>query len=115
MVMIAVGVAAGLAVVFAVDPATGGLYPPCPWRWLTGLQCPGCGVMRGTHALLHGHVAEAWRLNPLWCVLGPPLGAALVWSTARSLGVPLPAAKVPPAAVWCMLLAVVAFGVLRNL
>ncbi len=115
LLVIAAGVVAGLAVLFAVDPATSGVFPPCAWRWLTGLQCPGCGILRGTHALLHGELAQAWRLNALWCVLGPTLGLSLLWALTRSFGVPLPALQVPRAGVWCMLLAVVAFGVLRNL
>ena len=115
MVVVALGVVGGLVLLFVLDPAASGLFPPCPWRWLTGLQCPGCGVLRGTHALLHGELALAWRLNPRWCLVGPLLGASLVWSVTRSFGVPLPAVKVPPAGAWCMLLAVIAFGVLRNL
>lgn len=109
------GVAVALVGLYVVNPAAGGPLPPCPWLWVTGWQCPGCGVLRGTHALLHGEVAVAWRLNPLWFVVGPALAAMLVWATARSYGVPLPALRVPRAGLWGMLLAVVAFGVLRNL
>lgn len=115
MTAITLGVGIALAGLLAFDPASGGLFPPCPWLWLTGWQCPGCGVLRGTHALLHGEIGEAWRLNPLWLLLAPLLGAALVWATARSFGVPLPVWRVPRAGLWGMLLAVVAFGVLRNL
>ncbi|OGQ10750.1 MAG: hypothetical protein A2138_25965 [Deltaproteobacteria bacterium RBG_16_71_12] len=112
---IVLGGLVALAGLYAFNPSAGSWFPPCPWLWLTGWQCPGCGVLRGTHALLHGELAVAWGLNPLWCVLGPTLGAALLWSCARSFGVPLPALRVPRAGMWGMLLAVVAFGVLRNL
>ena len=115
MSVILLGVGAALALLFAVDPAVGGAFPRCPWLWLTGLQCPGCGALRATHALLHGQLAVAWRLNALWLVTAPALGAALLWASARSYGVPLPAWRVPRAGLWGMLLAVVAFGVLRNL
>lgn len=112
---ILLGACVALTALYVVDPAVGGLFPPCPWRWVTGLLCPGCGALRGTHALLHGDLAAAWRLNALWVLLGPPLGAALLWASARSFGVPLPAWRVPRVGWWGMMLAVVAFGVLRNL
>ena len=53
-------VAAGLAVGACVPLAwlTGG--PSfCPFKVLTGLPCPGCGLTRGTVALLHGDTAGA--------------------------------------------------------
>ncbi len=58
--------AAGLAAVyFAFDPTGTALFPKCPFLTLTGLQCPGCGSQRAIHALLHGDVATAWRMNAL--------------------------------------------------
>ena len=115
MIAILLGVGLAMSALYLWDPAAGGPFPPCPWLALTGLQCPGCGALRGTHALLHGEVAAAWRLNPLWLVVAPVLGAALLWASARSFGVPLPPWPVPRSGLWGMLLAVLAFGVLRNL
>ena len=40
-------------------------FPKCPFRSLTGLLCPGCGSQRGIHQLLHGYIAEAFKLNAL--------------------------------------------------
>ena len=37
--------------------------PRCPFLQLTGWQCPGCGSMRGFHALLHGDIGRVLRLN----------------------------------------------------
>jgi len=53
----------GLAV-FALLPSLPGL-PLCPVKWLTGRDCPTCGVTRALHALMHGHPAEAAALNPI--------------------------------------------------
>lgn len=36
----------------------------CPFHWVTGLDCPGCGMQRAVHAALHGHWAEAFHYNP---------------------------------------------------
>lgn len=53
----------------------------CPFRAVTGLPCPGCGLTRGGVALLHGHFSDAWNLHPfsplLWVALVLLLGAAL--------------------------------------
>lgn len=38
----------------------------CPSTWV-GLQCPGCGVTRAMTLLMHGHFAEAWTMNPVFC------------------------------------------------
>ena len=33
--------------------------PKCPFKMLTGWDCPGCGIQRAIHALFHGHFIEA--------------------------------------------------------
>lgn len=45
--------------------------PGCLFHRLTGLECAGCGMTRAVYAALHGHVAEAFRFNPLGMVLLP--------------------------------------------
>ena len=67
---------AGIAVLFLFDPAVAGFYPPCLFRTVFGVQCPGCGSLRAAHQLLHGNVQQAWALNkPLLIAL--PLAAAI--------------------------------------
>jgi hypothetical protein len=50
-------------VLFFFDPSRSGFYPLCYFHRVTGLLCPGCGGLRATHQLLHGHILEALRLN----------------------------------------------------
>ena len=65
---------AGAAVLMFVDPnKPGNLLPKCPFNWLTGLNCPACGVTRMVHALLHGDVVAAFHFNAVMLVLGVPL------------------------------------------
>lgn len=52
------------AVYALIDPSTH-FFPRCIFLQLTGYQCPGCGSQRAVHALLHGHIAEAWHFNAL--------------------------------------------------
>lgn len=37
----------------------------CPTQLLFGVDCPACGALRGTHALLHGDVAGSVDHNIL--------------------------------------------------
>jgi hypothetical protein len=69
----------GFAVYQLREDGGAGWMPGCFFRRITGLECPGCGMTRATHAVLHGRFAEAFRLNPVGVVLFPlaMLGLAL--------------------------------------
>ncbi|GAA3147131.1 DUF2752 domain-containing protein [Nonomuraea salmonea] len=56
-----------------VDPNEPGHYPTCPFLWVTGLYCPGCGTLRTMHALAHLDPVAALGLNPLLVVMLPIL------------------------------------------
>jgi hypothetical protein len=58
----AVGAAAYVA---ARDPSAGGLFPVCAFRSVTGWWCPGCGLTRAAHHLLHGDLGQAFAHNAL--------------------------------------------------
>ena len=47
----------------------------CGFHWLTGLDCPLCGLTHGVFALAKGHWAEAVHWNAL-----SPLGFAMLFS-----------------------------------
>jgi hypothetical protein len=58
--------------------ATTGVGFPCPFRALTGWECPFCGGTRLGSALLHGDVSAAFAYNPVIfvsVVLGVVIGA----------------------------------------
>src|SRR5574339_87372 len=69
---------AGAAYLFLFEPGKSGFFPGCIFRLLTGFTCPGCGSTRAMHQLLHGHVAAAFMLNPLFLVAIPFLSFALL-------------------------------------
>lgn len=56
-------VAGVLAMLYMLDPTRYVLMPKCPFKLLTGWSCPGCGIQRCAHALLHGHWTEALHYN----------------------------------------------------
>ncbi len=41
-----------------------GKFPPCPFKTVTGLSCPGCGMTRAVYALYDGNISESLRQNP---------------------------------------------------
>jgi hypothetical protein len=102
-------------VLFYFDPRQYHFYPVCFFHQTTGLLCPGCGALRATHQLLHGHLAAAFRFNPMLIVSLPFLlwlGARFSLQKARhqplSLGLRL-------GWLWLILAAVLIVSVLRNL
>lgn len=109
------GVAA-LILLAIFDPATSHIFPPCPLRALTGWYCPGCGSLRALHQLLHGNLREAWAMNPLTILLLPFLlyglaSEALVQFRGRGL----PHVFVPALWIRALCLAIILFGIARNL
>lgn len=60
----AVVVIAGL-IYFSFNPADNSIFPKCPFYWLTGLKCPGCGSQRAIHSLLHLDLESAFKYNAL--------------------------------------------------
>lgn len=56
-------VISGGVVLYWLDPARYVFMPKCVFRMLTGWDCPGCGLQRAVHALLHGRFAEALQYN----------------------------------------------------
>ena len=38
--------------------------PRCPFKYLTGIDCPGCGFQRSVLALMHGNFHKSFMLYP---------------------------------------------------
>ena len=68
--------------------ATSGLGLPCPFRLLTGWDCPLCGGTRMGEALLHGDIQAAFGFNPLALVSLVILGVLGVLWTVEAVGGP---------------------------
>jgi hypothetical protein len=108
--------ASGAAFFYFFDPATSPIFPPCPFHFLTGLWCPGCGSARALHALIHGRLLAALDLNPLMVVSLPFLGyAAVSWGLRYLTGSGLPRIFTAPFWGWFVVVVVILFWVLRNI
>lgn len=106
---------AGAAYVAADNPSDGGVFLPCPFRTLTGLWCPGCGLTRATHYLFRGDVMQALRYNLFVVVILLGLSATwLAWLLHRA-GRSVNVNRWFP--VWAQILAggaLLAFAAIRN-
>jgi len=115
MALLAV-MAAGAVLLEVFDPATSGIFPPCPLRYLTGWYCPGCGSLRAIHQLLHGNLHAAWALNPLTVILLPFLTyglASFALLEFRGLELPQPFLRANWIRALCAV--IILFGIARNL
>jgi Protein of unknown function (DUF2752) len=103
-------VAGALGYVGLVDPHdTHSVYPLCPFKLLTGWNCPFCGGLRMTHDLLHGDLVASINDNVFLLMGIPMLAGWLVFRRRhgrRSLPIP---------AVVTITVMAVAWTVLRNL
>lgn len=91
--------------------------PRCPFRLLTGFDCPGCGSQRALQALIDGHPLTAIRHNLILLPAIPYLAlCAMHWifpaseritKTYRTL--------TSPAAVWWTVAIIAAWWILRNI
>jgi hypothetical protein len=63
----------------------------CPFRALTGLPCPGCGMTRAFCSMGHGDVASAFGYNALAPFVFA--GALLWWAHALATGLKLDSAR----------------------
>lgn len=69
LLLLALALLGGVYLLF--DPAGGGLFPSCLLLRVTGYRCPGCGLQRALHALLHGQVRQALAYNYALLVVLP--------------------------------------------
>jgi len=109
-------IAVGAVLLEVFDPATSGIFPPCPVRYLTGWYCPGCGSLRAIHQLLHGNLRAAWALNPLTVVLLPFLTyglASFALFKLREQELPQPYLRASWIRALCVV--IILFGIARNL
>ncbi|WP_370328600.1 DUF2752 domain-containing protein [Candidatus Mycobacterium methanotrophicum] len=102
--------AGALGYVGVVDPhRPDSIFPVCPFRLLTGWNCPACGGLRTIHDILHGDLAAAITDNTFLLVGTPMLtGWFLLRRRSGNSLLPVPA-------VASVVIATLAWTVLRNL
>ena len=110
------GVLLGLGLGYALWVRLTELAIPCPFRAVTGLLCPGCGVTRLCLALLRWDWAAAWDANPVLLLTLPVLavlGVRMAVRYVREGSVIGP--KWESAVLWALTALLVVWGAARNL
>ena len=107
--------AAGAVYLYLFEPGKSGFFPACPFRMLTGFNCPGCGSTRGLHRLLHGDVVAAFEFNPLLIISLPFLLYALMRYTSAALGgQPLNWNRLNARYISTLIAVIISFWIFRN-
>lgn len=113
--VIAASLVGGVCVASALIDPTGG-PTLCPFKAMTGLDCPLCGATRAAHQLFRGNVIAALDFNAVFVVAAPLLIWIAVAVLRQGLGdtaVRLPSVRRPT--VIALVAAVVTFTIIRNL
>ena len=59
----------GVFVLSFLLPVHGVAFPICPFRWITGIPCFGCGLTRSVCSLSQGHVWTSLEYHPFGLVV----------------------------------------------
>lgn len=115
--LIAIVLLVAIAVYYALDPAGYDFFPKCPFYWLTGYKCPGCGSQRAIHHLLHLDVKGAFKENALLVTAIPYILGGFLFDYTN-LGQKYPRVKETLyglKAIIIVVIIMILFWVLRNL
>ncbi len=87
---------------------------PCPFRMITGWLCPGCGITHMLIALIHLDFHTAYLENPFLLLTSPFLIGEILYQRYLQL-----TKQVNPqwnqVLLWLYVIALIIFGILRNL
>ena len=91
-----------------------GLSIPCPFKKITGLRCPGCGISRMLMAMSKGHFSEAVGYNQVLFFMVPLFVVFTVIKIAFMPKFLDPKSKFYRIMTYSALVVLLAFGILRN-
>lgn len=102
---------AGLAYIGINNPTGSSGFIPCPFKAITGLDCPFCGTTRALHDLLNGDIVSALSHNLVTISLLFIIGLTFLISRLRKR----PAPRLSNATWIAIGVFLLAFTVARNL
>ena len=110
LILLAAAVLLGGVFFHYYDPTHSTLTPKCPFRALTGYNCPGCGSQRALHSFMTGRIWEGIQYNYLLL----PLLAYAVLLVVAPRGSKLQAAMTSSTACWTLLAVILIWWAGRN-
>lgn len=69
--LLVLSILGGFLLLYTYNPAYNEYFLQCPFHYITGLYCPGCGSQRALHQLIHFNFIGAFRYNPLLIIALP--------------------------------------------
>jgi len=115
--VIALVLVAGGIVFFLFSPEESRFFPQCPFHYLTGYDCPGCGSQRSLHHLSHLNIKGAFLSNPLLVIAIPFLifGIYLEYFGGKERHPRIRKALYSKRAVYIILAIIILFWIGRNI
>ena len=105
---------AGAGLLYFIWIRVTGIMIPCPFRAVTGIRCPGCGITTMLLCLSKGDLRAAFDANPFLLVTSPYLAFLLIHSFRQRF------AGYRKESIWVRrseivyLILLLAFGVIRG-
>ncbi|QNP42102.1 DUF2752 domain-containing protein [Lysobacter terrestris] len=105
----------GIWLLRAFDPNTAGsFFPSCLFHDITGWYCPGCGITRALHALVHFDLWRAVAMNALVVLSLPLLALMALQGAMQRRWLPSAVQRTVFDGRW-WIGALLVFGIARNL
>lgn len=107
--------ALAVMVLYALEIRLIGFRIPCPFRFLTGLRCPGCGITGMLLNMLKGDFRSAFDCNQVLFFLVPLIALTAAVKIAVMPRFLTQESRFYRISVVVILIVLLGFGVLRNL
>lgn len=107
----------GLCILYySINPATSHLMPKCPFRLLTGFDCPACGIQRAFYNILHCDFGTAIRYNYFLVISVPYFIAVFITTFCKNQYVQIVRVYIQhPITVWVVLALTIIWWIVRNI
>lgn len=100
-----------------INPETS-RFPKCPFKTITGYQCPGCGSQRALHHLLNQDLTKAFESNALLILSIPYILILLVseyFKTKNQFLNRIYQKLYSPKAIYILLAIIISWWIFRNI
>ena len=117
--ILAISMLIGLVFIYKTfNPSNNIHFPQCPFLYLTGFKCPGCGSQRAVHHLLNLELIKSFKSNSLFMVSIPYLVFGFILENRKYTNNKLLSLRnkfYGIKAIYIVLIVIVLFWILRNI